>query len=110
MNRCPYDKTVCANNAPAGTASAVGECIYCERDRLKGELRKQKFEDDEHFTSVIVELEAEVERLKAEIAEALHDLEVTRVWNGQGWTYPHPRLKTTYQKLEAAVKAGKEKG
>lgn len=36
--RCPYDKLVCANNAQDKGASAVGECVYCERDRLKVEL------------------------------------------------------------------------
>lgn len=40
---CPYNR-VCANQVDG--AAAVGECVYCERDRLKAEVAELEDAND----------------------------------------------------------------
>lgn len=102
------------------------DVLKADNERLREELKKVTYEEDEHFSTVIKELEAEVERLKpkADMWDKAHDIiheiseqhdgfMVVDKWlNGFSGVTLYEAVKTcvnhynTYNK--AALKAGKE--
>lgn len=85
-----------------------------EIERLRAELAEQcrllgaGSEREARLMARVEELKREIERLRAAIEYAAHQLEKARVWDGMGWHYNELRplyYKPALDRLRAALAA-----